>query len=1111
MPLLGGFFNRRNNNGQSTATESVASSASNRDSTDGDYVLADKSRPPRPPIYNLPASASSSKLKLPFRRKQAVVQPQPKDTSPSVVSLNDAPSLPNISGVMSDSGHGLPPPPRKSALFGVYNNSLHSVLSLPNESPSHVHPDTPSRPSSDVLSDSRSPFPGHPHKKSPGLFSWARERTKSKPLPPSSTMSSVTSSSPTAVDDSSSFSLKSFRHVRADSPATSPEKSPQPQPSPELLLPPSRPRPRGDSVASDSSQRISVAAFREAQARSRANSPVPSFRPPSTADTLRVDGNGRKHDEEVDSDGEPVPKPARKRTIKRPVNGIRARSDAGHSPVTASVDHAREDPSRPSKSVLPLTQQSDQGPFTRTRASVSTSALTPSGAARRASLLAANNSSSTQSRPPQRNPKDNSDDSSNSSDTDSEDMPLSNLVAPRRPGSSGSNQSNGRPRMPAKPLIDITSLAGGPPLLTPILRHENSVKNFNLKRKEQDVEKDQPFSIPAALVLSSSTSPPISLSVSKQNAAPPNKPTSATHHRKSSSDVTALAKPEGPDNDDDLMNAIRLVGALDKEQDQSSGTPMPVNRIVPTPIREREPPTSFTVLSRPPQRQSTAETSGSLSPVSLTHSITTTPALSPQPDIGARRRAPTMTKPPAQNDKSDTISITSAARSSTSRSSSRIPPVPLIRSIPDSPSVKEDHKPGRPRFASRPPAANASEGRSQPPSTTLVSAMSSSSKMPSRGSQPQPSLMPQRPFAGSRSFRGESPAGSSTGDSSSGRAPFTPRDGSDIGVRSKDDASDAVSTLKARGHAKKPSVTFEDTQPIRSRERAKTDLTDEQRTRERRRSEAKAAIELGKIVNGRGPLVHDDSDEDAGPRGRNPTINVTMENGVGMMPGWPAWQQPMNTGMAPMVPPQFNTDPSYLAAHQRALLVAKQAYQMAVAQHAMQMAGEEWERSSNVGFSSGGSVYGGGGGSVYGGGSGGSMYGGMGGGGGMAPMGMMGMSNMGMLMPPNQWGGSSVAFPGSSASVYGISSSQSEFGGSGGWGSRSVYGDAFGPSSSARTSHAGNGGPGSSASAYGGNSRPRAWTGVSPPSSSSSRTPGKGPAAARSRAAAPPSSWKSGR
>jgi len=399
--------------------------------------------------------------------------------------------------------------------------------------------------------------------------------------------------------------------------------------------------------------------------------------------------------------------------------------------------------------------------------------------------------------------------------------------------------------MPPKPLIDINSLAGGPPLLAPILRHEDSVRNFNMKRKEQDVEKDQPFSIPTALALSSSTSPPISPSVSKQNAKPVDRPSSPTHNRRSGSDVPILAKSEGPDNDDDLMNAIRLVGALDKERDEPSGTIMSSDRIVPTPIREREPPTSFTVLSRPPQRQSTAETSGSLSPVSQTHSNTTASAPSPQLEIGARQHASTMTKSPVQNDKSDTISVTSTTRPSTSRSASRIPPVPLIHSIPDSPSLKEHHKPGQPRSVLRTSAANTPEGRSQPPPVSLVSAMSSSTsnKVTSHGFQP--SLMPQRPFANNRAIRAESPAGSSTGDSSSGRAPFTPRDGSDIGLRSKDDASDAGSTLKARGHAKKLSVTFEDSQPIRGRERAKMGLAGEQRTRERRRSEAKAAIEVG--------------------------------------------------------------------------------------------------------------------------------------------------------------------------------------------------------------------------------------------------------------------------
>jgi hypothetical protein len=129
------------------------------------------------------------------------------------------------------------------------------------------------------------------------------------------------------------------------------------------------------------SRAISVAAFREAQARrSRANSPAPSFRPPSSLDTLRIENiarqrastvstpTGSEHrlpinhnsttpplailihrtssaletstsesdesDEEVNSDGVPI-KPSRKRTVtRRP--GPCSQSDAGHAPNAAA-------------------------------------------------------------------------------------------------------------------------------------------------------------------------------------------------------------------------------------------------------------------------------------------------------------------------------------------------------------------------------------------------------------------------------------------------------------------------------------------------------------------------------------------------------------------------------------------------------------------------------------------------------------------------------------------------------------------------------------------------------------------------------------------------------
>lgn len=129
-------------------------------------------------------------------------------------------------------------------------------------------------------------------------------------------------------------------------------------------------------------------------------------------------------------------------------------------------------------------------------------------------------------------------------------------------------------------------------------------------------------------------------------------------------------------------------------------------------------------------------------------------------------------------------------------------------------------------------------------------------------------------------------------------------------------------------------------------------------------------------------------------------------------------------------------NPAFAQAHQQAMLIAKQAYQMAVAQQAMKEAGDEWERGSSV------SGWGGGGTSRS------SVMPDFTGGG----MGMMGMGG--------QQGGAGMMFPAGSRSVYG----GSEYGGGGGadnmssvgggWGSRSVYGENFGPSTDNRTSRA---------------------------------------------------------
>ena len=79
---------------------------------------------------------------------------------------------------------------------------------------------------------------------------------------------------------------------------------------------------------------------------------------------------------------------------------------------------------------------------------------------------------------------------------------------------------------------------------------------------------------------------------------------------RSRSDVST----KGLDNDQDLMNAIRLLRALDNEPDEPSVKSLS-DRIVLTPIFECEPPTLFTKLFQAVERPSTTKTSVSLLPI----------------------------------------------------------------------------------------------------------------------------------------------------------------------------------------------------------------------------------------------------------------------------------------------------------------------------------------------------------------------------------------------------------------------------------------------------------------------------------------------------------------
>ena len=156
--------------------------------------------------------------------------------------------------------------------------------------------------------------------------------------------------------------------------------------------------------------------------------------------------------------------------------------------------------------------------------------------------------------------------------------------------------------------------------------------------------------------------------------------------------------------------------------------------------------------------------------------------------------------------------------------------------------------------------------------------------------------------------------------------------------------------------------------------------------------------------------------------GSSSHMGFAGSNPIAAASPWQGIQNPVMPGMFNMgvnpsqffVPPTAPpSDPSFFAAHQQAMMVAKQAYQMAVAQQAMAAAGDEWERGSNVGgFGAAGMGVGSG-------------------------MGMGWMPPMFSMSAQSMYAGSSVG-GGSNVGV--------------GWGSSSVYGETFGPATIARRS-----------------------------------------------------------
>ena len=243
------------------------------------------------------------------------------------------------------------------------------------------------------------------------------------------------------------------------------------------------------------------------------------------------------------------------------------------------------------------------------------------------------------------------------------------------------------------------------------------------------------------------------------------------------------------------------------------------NGISPIPIKERPPTSSFSVTSRPPfpsrDNVTAAQTNARLSTARLSTASSV---------VGPRARSVTLTPSSNSHNVSLNNDIRPVPSNFPSKSTSNTP----------SPKVRND-------------ALKVPNVRRR--SSTMVTGV------PLNVPTNKAIHGPERPFATRRS-----PA-SSTEDSSSGRAPLTPRDGSEIHIRDRKrhEWSGGASGLGVKNqHAKRRSVSFEDDHPDpKSRgiphskgkqhtnnNAAINDEDREARRKERRRGEAKAAIEV---------------------------------------------------------------------------------------------------------------------------------------------------------------------------------------------------------------------------------------------------------------------------
>lgn len=592
-----------------------------------------------------------------------------------------------------------------------------------------------------------------------------------------------------------------------------------------------------------------------------------STAPLSFSSSLTVTSSESSDEGESESEEEATLRPSRMRTLTNrsaqselghrpsPVSAYSAaRSDIGHGLSTGLSSRLSPPPRNTRNS--PRLEASGSGSralsvYSRTRASVSTSALVPDGAAKRVStripkhsagpflfyyyrfiyiymhvLTSTSASRSRSTQPPLRSRSRVSTSSSESSSesSSSEDAPLASLVPPQRPGSAMSRASGSAPRRPAKPLIDIGQLVGENSLIPPRPSEPSSDASQNpSSQTDSPAGRPRKTSVGIGERLSalasglsglqpSRSKSPDSASDSKDEAftppeIPPEKPrpsqspipspqSSPMMHTKPASTTPLKSKANKTPSALRLKSSntpkvdtqsLKLDSTVSPPSSSSTSSDAPIPHITPTPIRERQELPAFAVTSRPTSH-ATNSSVGTLA--ALDKAIGDA-----DPKPGPRRAAALgiADQSPKQQDQQP--------------QQRRQPPQPqeepqttvrVVRSVPQKSSKEEPLPVPRPHSRPRAPPVGVTVSNihlTPPPSSSSASAKPSALRqVPGKNGAV---VAPRKPFA----LRDRSPA-SSAGDSSSSRMPITPRDGSELGVTS--------TGRPGIGHRKRASVTFVD-------------------------------------------------------------------------------------------------------------------------------------------------------------------------------------------------------------------------------------------------------------------------------------------------------------